>query len=176
MPYRTISFKSISAVLLTLSTIYCLLSTVYSPVQAQEPDYDQVNEIAKKLNCPTCTGINLADCRTQTCEQWRDQIKDLLKQGYNDQEIINYFTTRFGDQVLQEPPKSGWTLALWVVPAVAVLLGGVGLLYAMRSWKGDQKKPPGVRTLPTVPASANTVSGPDNYLRQVEHDLQVEDS
>ena len=66
---------------LTALGIVCSLLLAAYPAFAQDPNYDQVNEIAKKLNCPTCAGLNLADCNTQTCAQWRDQINDLLKQG-----------------------------------------------------------------------------------------------
>jgi cytochrome c-type biogenesis protein CcmH len=158
-----------------LFTVYCLLPTAYSLLPtpyslAQTPDYDQVNEIAKKLNCPTCTGINLADCRTQTCEQWREQINDLLKQGYTDEEVINYFTARYGSEVLQEPPKSGWTLALWMGPLVLLLLGGGLLFYAMHSWRAQKTVATSIG--PSIMASEEAPSAPGNYLRQVEHDLR----
>ena len=63
---------------LILAVAYSLLPASYfQPTAfAQELDYDRINEIAEKMNCPTCTGINLADCRTQTCAQWKEQIQD----------------------------------------------------------------------------------------------------
>src|SRR5512137_1926656 len=103
-------------------------------ILAQTPNSDRVNEIAKKLNCPTCSGLNLADCRTQTCAQWRDQIGELVTQGYTDQEIIDYFSTRYGDQVLQEPPRRGFSLALWVLPVLALLGGVIWVGSMLRRW------------------------------------------
>ena len=78
----------------------------------------RANDIAKELNCPTCTGINLSDCRTLTCEQWREQIGELVTEGYSDQEVLDYFSTRYGDQVLQEPPQRGFTLLVWILPGI----------------------------------------------------------
>ncbi len=159
-----------------LLTAYCLLPTSYfllptSYSLAQDPNYDRINEIAKELNCPTCAGINLADCRTLTCEQWRNQINDLVAQGYSDQEVLDYFTTRYGDEVLQEPPKSGWRLFLWLLPFVALLLGGAWLLYAMRKWARREAVPEIVTpSFSTPSADSAPISG--NYLRQVEKDLQ----
>ncbi len=164
--YRVL-IKTIIASLLLLVTYY--LPVLYPLALAQDPNYDQVNEIAKKLNCPTCAGINLADCRTQTCEQWREQINDLLKQGYTEQEVINYFTARYGDQVLQEPPKSGWMLALWMVPVAVLLAGGGVLFYALRSWR-EQPTPAASTGLP-ITTTEEPPAAPGNYLRQVEHDL-----
>ena len=116
-------------------TIICLLPSL---TFAQDPTYDDISEVAKQLNCPTCQGVNLADCRTLTCEQWREQISDLLAQGYSNQEVLDYFSDRYGTQVLQEPPRSGFTLLLWILPVIALLAGGGWLYYTMRDWS----KPP----------------------------------
>jgi cytochrome c-type biogenesis protein CcmH len=156
-----------------LLTAYCLLPTAYSTALAQTPDYDRINEIAKHLNCPTCAGINLADCRTQTCEQWRNQISDLIQQGYSDEEIYNYFTTRFGDQVLQEPPKSGWTLFLWTLPLAALLLGGIWLFSALRGWSNQKTVSSSAILSPVRPAATHPPIT-NTYLHQVEKDLQEE--
>jgi cytochrome c-type biogenesis protein CcmH len=141
---------------------------------AQEPDYDQINEIARQLNCPTCAGINLADCRTQTCAQWKDQISDLLQEGYDEQGVLDYFVVQYGTQVLQEPPKRGFTLGLWLVPVVALLAGAGWLLYTMRSWT-RRKAELVTATLPSTRAtngpSPKTIAAHDDYLSQVEKDL-----
>ncbi len=158
---------------LFILTVYCLLLTPYPPALAQEPDYDRINEIAKHLNCPTCSGINLADCRTLTCEQWRNQIGDLVQQGLSDEEIYTYFTTRFGDQVLQEPPKSGWMLFLWILPVAALLLGAVWLISAIRGWSSQKAAAPVAITAAPRPAT-NHLPATHNYLHQVEKDLQEE--
>lgn len=141
-------------------------------VYAQEPDYDQINDIAKQLNCPTCAGINLADCRTQTCILWKEQINDLLQAGYDKQGVLDYFVVQYGTQVLQEPPKRGFTLGLWLVPVVALLAGAGWLLYTMRSWT-SRKTGLAAATSPSTGATplAETVAAPDDYLHQVEKDL-----
>lgn len=157
-----------------LPTPYSLLLTSYSPAFAQEPNYDRVNEIAKNLNCPTCAGINLADCRTLTCEQWRNQINDLIEQGYSDEEVLNYFTARYGEQVLQEPPKSGWRLFLWVLPFVVLFVGGGWLIYALRKW-ARREAAPAIAASPFSKSSSGPAPAPGNYLHQVEKDLKGEE-
>jgi cytochrome c-type biogenesis protein CcmH len=151
-----------------------LLFILAAPVLAQEPDIDRVNEIARKLSCPTCAGLNLADCPTLTCQQWREQIGDLVVEGYTDQEVLDYFSARYGNQVLQEPPRSGSTLILWVLPVLAVVVG-VGLLgFTIRNW--SRREPVAEEQLqvdaPGAPAAGYV---PDAYLEQVEQDLERED-
>lgn len=150
--------------------IFLLLALfgLVNPALAQEPDYDHVNDIAEEMNCPTCVGVSLADCQTQTCEQWKGQIADLLAEGYSDQEVLDYFETQYGTRVLLEPPREGSTLALWVLPVVALLLGGSWLAYTM--WKWNKLKPDPVAAA-QEPAQAVGADAPDDYLQQVEKDL-----
>lgn len=150
-----------------------LLFIVAAPALAQEPDFDRVNQIAKKLSCPTCAGLNLADCPTLTCQQWREQIGDLLVEGYSDQEVLDYFSARYGPQVLQEPPRSGSTLILWVLPVLAVVVG-VGLLgYTIRNWSRPQSISQEQPQL-DLPGGSDAGYVPDAYLEQVEQDLESE--
>jgi len=139
---------------------------------AQEPEYGEINEIAKQLSCPTCAGGNLADCRTHTCAQWRGQISHLVQQGYSDQEVIDYFAARYGDQVLQEPPRQGFTLLLWVLPVLALLVGGGWLVYTLRSWS-DPQPISAVGPMTSSEATSNTakIDLSDRYLDQVDQDL-----
>ncbi len=169
MQYRLhLIYISLSLLLISLLLI------LTPPALAQEPDYDRVNEIAKDLNCPTCTGINLADCRTQTCEQWRGQIADLVQEGYNDEEVLDYFSTRYGDQVLQEPPKQGFTLILWLLPIIVILAAGAWLVYTMRGWTNPEPAPVAVTTAPASPSSSDTPDLTGDYLKQVDKDLGLD--
>lgn len=170
--FRIVFSKRVLIFFILLFVSFFLLPTS-SPVFAQDPDYDRVNEIAKNLNCPTCIGINLADCRTLTCEQWRDQINDLVEQGYSDQEVLDYFATRYGTQVLQEPPKDGSTLFLWVLPVIVLLAGGAWLIWALRRWAGPKPQPVSVVSQREPVSTASQPSS--QYLSQVEKDLRLED-
>lgn len=75
--------------------------------QAQVPAPDEPTyRIAKQLNCPTCAGRNLADCPTETCAQWKAEIKAQLDAGKSAEEVLAYFQDRFGPTVLQERPRA----------------------------------------------------------------------
>ncbi|MDX1521063.1 MAG: cytochrome c-type biogenesis protein CcmH [Anaerolineae bacterium] len=162
---------------IALFTVYCLLFTVFflhpATLHAQEPTYEEITKVAEQLNCPTCQGRNLADCDTVTCAQWRGQISDLLVEGYNEQEVLDYFVANYGVQVLQEPPRSGFTLILWVLPVILLLIGGGWLAYTMRDWTNQPATPVTITSStagPTVPRSK-----PEDYLRQVERDLGLDE-
>ncbi len=136
----------------------------FAQAQTPPPDTDDaVRVVAKKLNCPTCSGRNLADCPTETCLQWKAEIKAQLDQGKNPSEVLQYFEDRFGTTVLQEPPKSGNTLALWAVPVgAALMLVGGGALIVRRISRGAR------------PASQPAPASQDPYVAELER--QVKDS
>ncbi len=163
--------KRLVWLLLSLLILISLSATVLAQDPADKSRADRINEVAQELNCPTCAGINLADCRTLTCEQWREKIGDLLDQGYTKQEILDYFVERYGVQVLQEPPRSGYTLVLWVLPVIALLVGGGWLFYTLRRWSEARR----TEMPPPAPADTPAPAQPDDdYLSRVEQDLQFD--
>ena len=136
-------------------------------VSAQEPTADEVNDIAEHLNCPTCDTRSLDDCNTPTCIQWKEQIKDLMMQGYTEQEIIDWYVERYGAYVLQEPPMRGLALWAWLLPLVGLVAGTVWLGFTLKKWSAGRAAPEAAET-----ASGRTDDEADAYLRQVEQDLR----
>ena len=158
--------------LTTIIILFGLFMVVTGPALAQdpEPNYDRINDIAEELNCPTCTGINLADCRTLTCEQWREQIGELVDEGYSNQGVLDYFSTRYGDQVLQEPPRRGFSLLIWILPVVALAGGGIWLVITLRKWRQESV------AVSATPGTSTAPQPDDDYLSQVEKDLGIDEA
>jgi cytochrome c-type biogenesis protein CcmH len=159
----------------------CIILTAMlaaSPVFAQQPTADEINAVAKNLSCPTCTGINVADCPTETCAQWRAKIGELLAEGKSEQEIMDYFAARYGDHVLQVPPKRGFFVLVWALPVIALLFGLAWLAYLMRGW-AMRRAPVPVESVQGDQAPRG-VSGQlsddaileDGYLKRVQQDLE----
>ncbi len=148
---------------LSLASCLWLFVTFAVPAFAQQPTMDEINAIARKLSCPTCAGIDLADCPTETCAQWRAKIGEMLAQGQSEQEILDYFAARYGDHVLQVPPTRGFFLWVWLLPIIAIAGGLAVLVYLMRGW--SRKPAP-------APMEAEDEAAEDEYLRRVEQDLE----
>lgn len=125
---------------------------------------DQVNAVAKKLNCPVCENVPLDVCETQACSQWRDLIRQKLAAGDAPQQIINYFQATYGDRVLQEPPRGGFTGLVWILPIVGLMAGMVILVMVLRRMTA---RPAVVQVeTPVVPESA------DEYRQRLERELE----
>jgi cytochrome c-type biogenesis protein CcmH len=156
-----------------VAALYTLLPALNVSAQGGPVTDDQVNAVAKRLNCPVCENVPLDVCETQACVQWRDLIRQKLAAGETPDQIITYFHVTYGDRVLQEPPKSGFTAMLWVLPFIGIAIGLVLLWLALRSMvPGLRAAPPPVQPEPAAgppsPASADS----DEYRRRLERELE----
>lgn len=153
---------------LALLLALCLAFALVAPVAAQQPvpptpSPDEVNAIAKNLYCPVCANVPLDACGTAACIQWRDQIADLLMQGYSEAEIQDYFVQRFGPSVLAAPPAQGFFWLIYLLPPIAIFAAGWWLYRT-------------IVTRPMQAASQTKTSKPaGKYARQVEEELKARD-
>lgn len=138
------SVVSISLTLLAFlaSLFFIQAVTAQSPPPAFVPTDDQVNAIAKKLYCPVCPNTPLDVCETKACEDWRAQIRDQLSQGWSEKQIIDYFVAQYGERVLAEPQRKGFTSLVWVLPVIGVLLGLTVVWQVLKGWHVSQGNPP----------------------------------
>ncbi len=85
-------------------------------------------QLSQELRCLVCQNETLADSRADLAGDLRREIREQMKAGKSDKEIIAFLTTRYGDFVLYRPPVKPATYLLWFGP-FALLVIGLGLLY-----------------------------------------------
>src|SRR5438128_12214021 len=96
---------------------------------AEDPEIEQrMKALTEQLRCLVCQNETLADSRADLAEGLRQEIREQMKAGKSDQEIIAFLTQRYGDFVLYKPPVKSTTYLLWFGPFV-LLIGGTLLLY-----------------------------------------------
>ena len=96
---------------------------------AQTPDIEQrTAALANELRCLVCQNQTLADSNAPLAVDLRNQIREQLKAGASESEIIDFMVSRYGDFVLYRPPFKATTLALWTGPFVVLVLG-IALLW-----------------------------------------------
>lgn len=84
--------------------------------------------IAEQLRCLVCQNQTIADSQAGLAVDLRKEIREQLKQGMNDKQIMDYMVQRYGDFVLYRPPVKTITWLLWFGPAL-LLAGGGGILF-----------------------------------------------
>ena len=73
-------------------------------------------KLAKELRCLVCQNETLADSRADLAEDLRSKIREQMRAGKSDQEIIAYLTDRYGKFILYNPPVDPTTYLLWFGP------------------------------------------------------------
>jgi cytochrome c-type biogenesis protein CcmH len=91
-------------------------------------------EVAAALRCPVCQGQSLQDSPSELAQEMRDVIREQLAAGKTPDEVKQYFVGSYGEWILLEPEASGFNLAVYVLPVLAVLLGAGIVLLAARRW------------------------------------------
>ncbi|MFK7602562.1 cytochrome c-type biogenesis protein CcmH [Deinococcus sp. SM5_A1] len=116
--------------------------------------------IQRNLRCPLCdTGESIAESRSDISIKMRSSVREQIVDGRSDSEIYTFFSQRYGNFVLLDPPKTGRNLLLWGAPLLA-LAGGGAALWAFLRRKGT-----------AAPANAVQDAEPyDSYLDQVRRD------
>ena len=89
--------------------------------------------IERQLLCPQCTNKRLDVCELAICIDMREQIRGQLAQGRTNDEIIFFFSNRYGQRVLAEIPREGFNLVLfgWVGGSFLLVAGG-GALFLLQ--------------------------------------------
>ena len=97
---------------------------------ADDPQLDKrVMELAENLRCLVCQNQTIADSPAQLATDLKKQIREKMKQGMSDRDIIDYMVARYGDFVLYRPPLKGTTMLLWFGPLLFLAAGLAALFY-----------------------------------------------
>jgi cytochrome c-type biogenesis protein CcmH len=123
-----------------LMILICLLPVFSYAGEAKDLAEDPVLEqrmvnLAQNLRCLVCQNESLASSRADLAKDLRQEVREKMKQGMTDQQIIDYLVSRYGDFVLFDPPVKSYTLLLWYGPFALLLLGFVGLVLQLRRRK-----------------------------------------
>jgi cytochrome c-type biogenesis protein CcmH len=102
--------------------------------------------LQQQLRCPVCQSVSIAESMSETAEAMREKVDQLIKAGKTDQQILGYFRARYGEWVITDPPASGNTLLVWLLPVLAGAAGtAVVLLRTRRRRSGADELTPEMR-------------------------------
>ena len=88
----------------------------------------RLKNLSQELRCLVCQNETLADSRADLAEDLRDEIREQMKAGKSDKEIISFLTARYGQFILYKPQVTPTTYLLWFGPFV-LLLAGLAVLF-----------------------------------------------
>jgi cytochrome c-type biogenesis protein CcmH len=94
----------------------------------------RANRLAHELRCPTCESESVADSQSPASVAIRADIKRRIAAGESDGEIRSAYVEIYTQYVLLSPDSHGIGLIVWGAPVAALILGGGGLVIALRRW------------------------------------------
>ena len=163
-----------------------LLALVYQ-VWAQNPagqtdDEATFRRVSNRLLCQCGCNYMVLSCNHLDCSSAtyiRNTIRASLAEGKTEDAIVASFVEEYGAKILPEPPKKGFSWMAWIMPFVALVLGGGAVSYVLWLWKwkpaednaagaapADSAKP-----TPEQDASSALV---EKYRAQIDEELDKE--
>jgi len=121
-----------------VALVFCLVASVAAAAEGprdvgQVSDAD-VNVVASQLRCVVCQSLSVADSPSEMAAQMRHLVRERLAAGETPDQVVRYFVEKYGDWILLAPPRRGFTLLVWLLPPVAVLLGLAVAVRRVRAW------------------------------------------
>ena len=95
---------------------------------AEDPALEQrLIAVTKELRCLVCQNESIADSHASLAVDMRNEIREQLKSGMSEQQVIDFMVARYGNFVRFRPPLDWTTIALWFGPGLLMAIG-LGLL------------------------------------------------
>ena len=151
--------------------IFLLISSLAAQEANDSTAVDQtyLSALRRELACYCGCGMTVQDCLGgMICDESRGlsrQVTQLIKAGKNRQEILQAMVTQYGERILSAPTKKGFNLTAWVLPFLALLIGGVIVGKVVSRWR---------RQTPGAPASTRSApaTGESAYDKRFEEELR----
>lgn len=103
-----------------------------APASADPVLEARVMRISSELRCLVCQNETIAASHADLAIDLRNQVREMLQRGQNEQQIFDYMTARYGDFVLYRPPVKSTTLLLWYAPPLMLVAGLLALWLVLR--------------------------------------------
>jgi cytochrome c-type biogenesis protein CcmH len=119
--------------LLCLCMPPALAATSPDELLANPEQEQRARELSKHLRCLVCQNQSIDDSDADLARDLRTLVRERIKAGDSDDEIMAYLTGRYGDFILLRPPVRPATFGLWFGPALVLVVAGLGIgLYLRR--------------------------------------------
>ncbi len=138
--------KMLQALLLGCALIFAALHAGAKdalPLATDEAVEKRMVSITEELRCLVCQNESLAGSRATLAQDLRQEIRDMIKAGKSDQEIMDFMVSRYGDFVRYRPPMKPTTWLLWIGPFALLATGiaALALYLRRRSRRLDSETP-----------------------------------
>ena len=126
--------KVLHAVILVLSLLAPTSSWAVQPDEMlPNPVLEaRARALSRDLRCMVCQNESIDDSEAPLAHDLRVLVRERLKAGDTNQQVLDFLVARYGEFVLLRPRLSWHTAALWGLPPGLLLIGIVMLIVVIR--------------------------------------------
>lgn len=100
---------------------------------AEDPAIElKTMEISKELRCLVCQNQTIADSHAPLAQDLRREVREMVKKGMDEQQVVQFMEERYGDFVRYRPAFKTSTFMLYVGPFVLMVVAVVVLFVNLR--------------------------------------------
>jgi cytochrome c-type biogenesis protein CcmH len=121
----------------------------------------RVMAVSEELRCLVCQNQTIADSHAELAVDLKNQVREKLRQGMSEREIVDYMVERYGDFVLYRPLVKSSTWLLWFGPFVLLLVAAGVLVAKLRQRRKAMQEAPKLNADDHARAES-LLSGTDN--------------
>jgi len=130
---------SVRRSVLAAALVAALLSFAAVSARATAPTFQELEE---SLTCQCGCGLTVHSCNHLQCGSalpLRDEIRAQMAEGKDKEAILAHFREKYGEKILSSPTTTGFNLAAWITPFLAVAAGGllIGLMVLRWGRRGE---------------------------------------
>lgn len=124
---------------LSLLVLLFIFQSTFIRVEAKQFDYKsaEFKAVASQFACTCGCGQDHYECDPNTCnltKQFKKDLVGMMNKGWDKDKIRKYYINIYGEEILTSPEKSGFSLAAWILPFVALGAAAVALYFIIRKW------------------------------------------
>ena len=117
--------------IMLLALLVAGTAAALEPMPFQDAEEEaRFRALVAELRCVMCQNQSLADSNAGIAVDLRKEVLSLMQDGKTDQQIKDFLVERYTEFVLYRPPMNERTAALWLAPAI-ILLIGAGVLWVV---------------------------------------------
>ena len=90
------------------------------------------NNVYKNLRCLVCQGQSIADSNSDFAQTIKLVVEGLLEEGKTEDEIYSFMADKYGEWIVFKPQLNKQNFMLWVLPYLALVIGGIIILLAIK--------------------------------------------
>jgi cytochrome c-type biogenesis protein CcmH len=112
-----------------------------APLAQDEAVEQRMISITQDLRCLVCQNESLAGSHAELAEDLRREVREQVRQGRTDQQVVDYLVARYGNFVRYQPPLQASTVLLWFGPFALLVASLFALMRHLRGRVAERDEP-----------------------------------